>query len=70
MGGYQVSHSVGYNPGFAASGPCQEQERTLNVLHGLALAGVQTFEEIHGKQHFSMGRQATKGDGLSYGFSL
>ena len=53
VGCHQVSHAVGYDPGFAASGPCQDEQRTFDMLHGLALAGVQAFEEIHGNTHFS-----------------
>ncbi len=40
MGGHQVGHAVGNDPGFAASGPGQHQQGAFDVFHGLALAGV------------------------------
>ena len=31
MGGHQVGHAVGDDPGFAASGPGQDQQRAFDV---------------------------------------
>jgi hypothetical protein len=40
---------MGDDPGFAASRPGQDQQRTFQVLHGLALRRGKSFEKmIHG----------------------
>ena len=43
MGGHQVRHPVGDDPGFPASSARQHQQRAFNVSHGLLLAGIEAF---------------------------
>ena len=47
MGRYQVSDPVRDYAGFPASRACQDQQGALGMLHGLALAGVESVKEVH-----------------------
>ena len=43
----QMGNPVRDDPGFAAACASQNEQGTLRMLHGLALAGVESVKEVH-----------------------
>jgi hypothetical protein len=50
----QMGDAVRNDPGFAAPGARKDQQRTFGVFDRLALAGIQTSEEVHVNTYFIM----------------